>query len=204
MTTPNYPTATNLSTTVRCHAEGKLRRFVDRNRSAALTPIVQLRPGNPTDLDFLQEMLFEAFFWHASAKRPTFASFRDTSEFSELLAGWQRRGDRSIIAKESGTRIGAAWFRLWTPELHSYGFVDAATPEVAMAVRQDYRSKGVGRRLLDALVERACADAVPALSLSVSPLNFARQLYESAGFRKVGESGTSWTLLLSLSSLGCA
>ena len=165
---------------------------------------MQLRLGNSIDLDFLKQMLFEAFFWDASTRRPEFASFRDTSEFSELLAGWGRRGDRSIIAEESGTRIGGAWFRLWTPKLHSYGFVDAATPEVAMAVRQDYRSKGVGRRLLAALVETARADGVAALSLSVSPLNFARQLYESAGFRKEGESGTSWTLLLSLSSLSCA
>jgi GNAT superfamily N-acetyltransferase len=166
--------------------------------------MVQLRPGSTTDLDFLKQMLFEAFFWDTSAKRPLFASFRDDSEFSKLLSSWGRQGDRAIVAGESGTRMGAAWFRLWTPELHSYGFVDAATPEIAMAVRQDYRSKGVGRRLLDALVETARADGVPALSLSVSPLNFARQLYESAGFRKVGESGTSWTLLLSLSPLGCA
>src|SRR5437899_1190123 len=154
-------------------------------------PMVRLRPGAVTDLDFLEEMLFEAFFWDTFATRPLFASFRDTPEFSKLLAGWERRGDRAIIAEENGKRIGAAWFRLWTPELHSYGFVDAATPEVAMAVRQDYRSKGVGRRLLDALVETARAAGVPALSLSVSPLNFARHLYESAGFRKVGESGTS-------------
>ena len=150
-------------------------------------------------------MLFEAFFWDASAKRPLFASFRDTPEFSKLLVGWARRGDRAIIAEESGTRIGAAWFRLWTPQLHSYGFVDGATPEVAMAVRQDYRSQGLGRRLLHALVETARADGVPALSLSVSPLNFAaRQLYESAGFRKVRESGTSWTLLLPLSPVSYA
>jgi GNAT superfamily N-acetyltransferase len=166
--------------------------------------MVQLRPGSTTDLDFLKEMLFEAFFWDTSATRPLLASFRDTPEFSKLLAGWGRQGDRAIVAKESGTRIGAAWFRLWTPELHSYGFVDVVTPEIAMAVRQEYRSKGLGRRLLHALVETARAESVPALSLSVSPLNFARQLYESAGFRKIGESGTSWTLLLSLSPPGCA
>jgi len=149
-------------------------------------------------------MLFEAFFLDTSIVRPLFASFRDESEFSKLLVGWKRRGDRAIIAEESGTRIGAAWFRLWTPELHSYGFVDVGTPELAMALRHDYRSKGHGRRLLDALVETARADGFPALSLSVSPLNFARQLYESVGFRKVGESGTSWTLLLSLSPPDCA
>src|ERR1700693_2034657 len=111
-----------------------------------------LRLSNATDMDFLKEMLFEAFFWDTSTNRPVFASFRDNSEFSKLLAGWERQGDRAIIAEQSGTRIGAAWFRLWTPELHSYGFVDAATPEIAMGVRQDYRSKGLGRKLLNALV----------------------------------------------------
>ena len=162
--------------------------------------MLQLRPGTPTDLSFLEEMLFEAFFWDASTDRPRLASFRNTMEFSKLLAGWGRPGDRAIIAEQSGSPIGAAWLRLWTPDLHSYGFVDATTPEIAMAVRPDYRSKGVGRRLLAALVQTARADGLPAVSLSVSPSNFARKLYECAGFRKVGESGASWTLLLRLSS----
>ena len=160
--------------------------------------MVQLRPGITTDFDFLEEMLFEAFFWDTSTQRPRFASFRDAPEFAKLLADWERRGDRAVIAEKGSIRIGAAWFRLWTPEIHSYGFVNAATPEIAMAVRQDHRFKGLGRRLLDALIQTARADGFPALSLSVSPLNCARQLYESMGFRKIGESGTSWTLLLSL------
>ena len=160
--------------------------------------IVQFRPGSMKDFDFLEEMLFEAFFWDPSIKRPVFASFRDTPEFSKVLAGWGRPGDRAIIAEGDGRRVGAAWFRLWTEELHSYGFVDTATPEIAMAVKRDYRSQGLGRRLLESLVETARADGVPALSLSVSPANLARQLYESIGFRRVAESGTSWTLLLSL------
>jgi len=160
--------------------------------------VAQIRQGETEDLDFLEEMLFEAFFWDLSAKRPSFASFRDDPEFTKLLAGWQRRGDRAVISEENGVRTGAAWFRLWTPELHSYGFVNAITPEVAMAVRTDYRRRGLGRRLLDVLIETARKDGFPALSLSVSPMNSARRLYESTGFRKVGESGTSWTLLLSL------
>ncbi|PWU13935.1 MAG: N-acetyltransferase [Verrucomicrobia bacterium] len=161
--------------------------------------MVQLRPGIPPDLEFLQEMLFDAFFWDPSISRPPFPSFRNAPEFSKLLAGWQRRGDRAVIAENDTERIGAAWFRLWTQDIHSYGFVNASTPEVAIAVRKDHRSEGVGRKLLYALIQTARADGFPALSLSVSPLNYARQLYESVGFRKVGESGTSWTLLLSLS-----
>jgi ribosomal protein S18 acetylase RimI-like enzyme len=160
--------------------------------------MTQLRPGDATDMAFLEEMLFEAFFWDADAKRPSLASFRDDPQFTRLLKDWGRSGDRAIIAEDHGVRLGAAWFRLWTGDCHSYGFVDATTPEVGIAVRPYQRSKGVGRRLLEALVQTARADGFTSLSLSVSPRNCARRLYESAGFRKVGESGTSWTLLRAL------
>ena len=159
---------------------------------------MHLRPGKTTDLGFLEEMLFEAFSWNPGAERPSFAVFRDHPEFTKLLAGWGRLGDRAVIAENEKQPVGAAWFRLWTPQLHSYGFVDEKTPEIVIAVASAYRGRAIGRSLLEALIATARADGFPALSLSVSPLNTARQLYESLGFRKVGESGTSWTLRLLL------
>jgi ribosomal protein S18 acetylase RimI-like enzyme len=160
--------------------------------------MLDLRPLDPMDRAFLEEMLFEAFFWNPAWSRPRLADFREEPEFTKLLAGWGRSGDRGVVAEEQQTRIGAAWFRLWTPELHSYGFVDAETPELGIAVVSAHRSKGVGRTLLRALIEIARGDGYRALSLSVSPSNYARPFYESEGFHKVGESGTSWTLLLQL------
>jgi ribosomal protein S18 acetylase RimI-like enzyme len=159
---------------------------------------VEIRAGEAACLAFLERMLFEAFFWDPRAERPAFEAFRADPEFTKLLAGWGRRGDRAVIAEDAGVRVGAAWYRLWTPELHSYGFVDRDTPELAIGVAAPHRSRRVGRALLDALVAEARREGHRALSLSVSPENFARRLYESAGFVKVGESGTSWTLLRSL------
>ena len=156
-----------------------------------------IRASVESDLGFLEEMLLEAFFWDPSAPRPPLASVRAQSEFSMLLAGWGRPGDRALVADENGARVGAAWFRLWTPEIHSYGFVESDIPELGLAVDPKHRSKGIGRGLLHALIDVARADGFPGLSLSVSPFNRARGLYESEGFRKTGESGTSWTMLLS-------
>ncbi|MBM2846984.1 MAG: family N-acetyltransferase [Bacteroidetes bacterium] len=53
--------------------------------------------------------------------------------------------------------------------------------------------------LLRSLMNIARANHVKAISLSVDPNNIARRLYESEGFVKVGESGTSWTLACRLS-----
>jgi len=160
--------------------------------------MVNVRPLDPPDRAFLDEMLFEAFFWNPAWVRPTLAEFRQNPEFTKLLADWGRPGDRGVLAEEQRTRLGAAWFRVWTPELHSYGFVDSRTPELGIAMAPAHRAKGAGRALLRALIQIARADGYPALSLSVSPSNYARAFYESEGFRKVGESGTSWTLLLQL------
>jgi ribosomal protein S18 acetylase RimI-like enzyme len=158
----------------------------------------QLRAGDAGDLPFLEGMLYEAFLWDAAAERPALATLREDPEFAKQLADWGRPGDRAVIAEEGGSPVGAAWFRLWTPEHHSYGFVDVRTPELGIAVSGERRSRGLGGLLLAALVDVARADGFPALSLSVAPANRARRLYESSGFQKVAESGTSFTLRLSL------
>jgi len=163
-----------------------------------VSPLVGIRPANSEDAGFLEMMLFEAFFWDVAAERPTLAEFRRHPEFMKLISGWGRPGDRGVVAQASTTPVGAAWFRLWTPEVHSYGFVDTTTPEIGMAVLSAHRTKGIGRALLEELIAVARDDRFPALSLSVNPSNPALLLYESLGFQRVWESGTSWTLSLPL------
>src|SRR5262249_60412778 len=150
-------------------------------------PATRLRPGTATDLPFLEEMLQEAFFWDPAAPRLCADEARRLPEFEKLPAGWRRPGDRALIAVDAADRIGAAWFRSWTPEPPSYGFVDASTPELAIAVAPAHRSRGIGRSLLVGLLDLASQDGHPGLSLSVSPRNRALRLYKSLDFEKVGE-----------------
>ena len=159
---------------------------------------MSIRVATREDLPFLTQMLFDAFFWSPDQARPALQVFLQNPEFRKLLADWGRAGDSAVVAEAAGAPIGAAWYRYWTAAHHSYGFVDAATPELGIGVRAGYRSHGTGRALLRALVEMARQAGVPTLSLSVDPSNFALRLYESEGFQKVGESGTSWTMVLAL------
>jgi ribosomal protein S18 acetylase RimI-like enzyme len=163
---------------------------------------MEIRYATAHDLPFLEEMLFEAFFWRSETVRPEFRDFIKEPQFRMLVSGWGRPGDTAVIAQEAGASIGAAWYRFWTEQNHSYGFFDSDTPEIGMAVVAAYRSKGVGRALLKALIHRAQVQRVAALSLSVDPSNHARRLYASEGFVKVGESGSSWTYLLRLADVG--
>jgi GNAT superfamily N-acetyltransferase len=77
--------------------------------------------------------------------------------------------------------IGGAWLRLWDPNDPGYGYCDAATPELSIAVLPQHRGKGVGTRLLERLLDVASAYHRD-VSLSVSIDNPARRLYQRMGF----------------------
>ena len=160
---------------------------------------MNIRTGTQSDLHVLEEMLFEAFFWKPTMQRPPLEDFKRNPEFRKLLSLWGKRpGDTAVIAESQNTPIGAAWYRLWTDDNHSYGYVDSETPELAIGVAANHRGKGVGRALLRALIEEGRQRGVETISLSVDNANFARRLYEQEGFQKVGAAGTSSTLLLRL------
>ena len=69
--------------------------------------------------------------------------------------GWQRPGDFGVVAESAGSPVGAAWTRQFTFEEQPAFFVDANTPEMSIGVREGARGQGVGRVLLEALVQEA-------------------------------------------------
>jgi ribosomal protein S18 acetylase RimI-like enzyme len=157
---------------------------------------MHIRIATPVDLLFLGRMLYEAFYWNPNADRPSFEAFRQQPPMDTLRTLWDNSDNRAFIAEWEGRPVGAAWYRFGTDEDHSYGYVNPETPELGIALLSEYRSRGIGRALIQAVVQTLKAEGHPALSLSVDPHNYARSFYESEGFIRVGEAGTSWTYLL--------
>ncbi len=161
---------------------------------------IPIRSADRSDLRFLEQMLFEAAFWRPGQTRPAIVSALAEPELAKLLADWGRDGDTGVVAEMGAEPVGAAWYRFWSDDDHSYGYVDASIPEVAIGVVERHRGRGVGTALLEALVESARFEKIPALSLSVERDNPALRLYERIGFEIVGSGGNAWTMLLALES----
>ena len=155
--------------------------------------MIVLRRGDGMDIPFMRSMLAYAYNFHTN-------NFDVDVPVGRYVDGWGRPGDTAVVAEDAASRpIGAAWYRLFDPALPGYGFLDASIPELTIGVLGEHRGRGIGRALLNALLANARAAGFPALSLSVERTNPAAALYERVGFRKVGESGGSWTMRVDVS-----
>ena len=144
-------------------------------------------------------MLSEAAY-RPGASRPRFDEMRGDPRIARYVTGWGRPGDRAVVAVDDDRRLGAAWYRLFSEKEPGFGFVDAETPEISIAVAPASRGRGIGTSLLVGLIERARREGFRALSLSVSPESPAVRLYERTGFVRVESRDSHWTMRLDLSS----
>jgi GNAT superfamily N-acetyltransferase/DNA-binding transcriptional ArsR family regulator len=145
---------------------------------------VVIRDLEPHEIGFLREMLYAALAWRPDVPLPPAEWVLAHPQVSVFHEDWGRAGDTALVAELEGRLVGLVWYRLFTEAAHGEGYVDAETPELAIAVADGHRGQGIGRRLLLAAHERARADGLTRLSLSVDADNPARRLYASVGYRE--------------------
>jgi ribosomal protein S18 acetylase RimI-like enzyme len=151
--------------------------------------LYDIRRATPADEPFLWEMLYESLYVEEGAA-PFPPEILRRPELSRYVEGWGRAGDMGFVAFEagSGLPVGAAWSRLPGVADKGFAYLDEETPELAVAVSPGHRGRGVGTALLKRLLSEA-SGIFPAMSLSVSPDNPARRLYERLGFETVEVRG---------------
>ena len=117
-------------------------------------------------------------------------------EIMRYAENWGRPGDEGFVAEEAGEPVGAAWFRVFPEDSPGFGFIDAETPELGIALAPDARGRGIGTVLLTALVDLAREQGFGRLSLSVFIVNPARTLYERLGFVKAEDDDEGYRTMV--------
>lgn len=156
-----------------------------------MSPHYLIEPLTESDAEILSDMLFHAIYVAPGTVPPPRAIIKEP-ELARYVEDWGRVNDVGLKAVDSRDRklVGAAWVRLLAGENKGYGYVDDDTPELSIAVLPDYRGRGLGTRLLNALFSLA-RERYNAISLSVTKENPAKRLYERLGFQVVSEEESS-------------
>ena len=149
----------------------------------------------------VKKTLYTALSWDPKDPIPPFEPVVDHPQIAIYHDGWMRPGDDGFVAEtDVGALVGMAYCRQFVDGEEAYGFVDAATPELAIGVEPEFRGQGFGQRLIQALHEARKAAGTKRMSLSVGAGNPARRLYERLGYREVQRRGDGVVMLADLST----
>jgi ribosomal protein S18 acetylase RimI-like enzyme len=157
-----------------------------------------IRDLQPAELGFLDDMLFAALDWRPEGELPPKEFVLEHPQVVIYRRGWGRRGDVALVAEEDGRPVGTVWCRLFTDDEHGEGYYDAETPELAIAVVDGARGRGIGRALMDAMQAHLRANGFRRVSLSVDLDNPAKRLYERLGYAEVSPGDPGGLMLLEL------
>lgn len=173
------------------------RRFL-ANASGAVEPKPTIRPLARNEVEPVKWALYEAVSWNPERQLPPYESLIDHRELARYHDGWGRAGDLGVLAELVGDLVGVAFCRLFTEDDHGHGYVDPETPELAVAVTDVHRGRGIGTRLMLELADAARHAGFARMSLSVDADNPALTLYDRLGYRELARDEGGVRMLLDL------
>jgi ribosomal protein S18 acetylase RimI-like enzyme len=157
-----------------------------------------IRELTADDVEPVRWALYAALAWNPARELPPVERVLLHPEVARYHRDWGRRGDLGVVATMSGDLVGVAYCRLFTADDHGHGYLDDDTPEIAVAVRDGHRGRGLGERLLTELAHVARRAGFARLSLSVDTGNRAVHLYERVGYREISRDDHGIRMVLTL------
>jgi ribosomal protein S18 acetylase RimI-like enzyme len=157
-----------------------------------------IREIKQNEIPFLSEMLYEAIFIpNGEIKLPK--EIINKPELNNYIKDFGRKDDFCFVVEIEDKLIGAIWIRQFSDKNKGYGFVNSETPELSMAINDVYRGKGIGKIMLNKMLNKLSELNFSQVSLSVDKRNFAYNFYKKNNFFEVDSEKNSIKMLRKLS-----
>lgn len=160
---------------------------------------IKIRILEQNEYGILEEMLYEAIY-QPDENNPIPRSILQIPEVNAYIRDFGTRSDdHCFVADASGKIIGAVWVRILSGEIKGYGHIDDCTPEFAISLIKEYRNRGIGSRLMTAMIGYLKEKGYRQASLDVKKNNdHAVNLYKKTGFEVIGENEEDYLMLIKL------
>lgn len=159
---------------------------------------IKIREIAEDETSRLDDMLYEAVF-QVEGDNTLPRSIINKPEISLYVSDFGRKkDDYCLVADDEGKIVGAVWVRILAGEVKGYGNIDDETPEFAISLLKEYRSKGIGTLLMQQMIAYLKEKEYKSASLSVDKNNYARVMYKKLGFSIVTENEHDYLMSIDL------
>jgi len=150
-----------------------------------------IREMKVEEYGLLDEFLYQAIFQkdpenlipREEIEKPTLRVYID--DFGK------KPDDYCICAEADGTVVGAVWVRI----IPGFGSVDDQTPEFAISLLPEARGKGIGTKLMEAMLFHLKKRGYAKTSLAVQKANYAVRMYKKVGFEIIDENEEEYIMI---------
>lgn len=161
---------------------------------------ITIRVILPIEYHLMEDFMYEAIY-HPDPANPY---PKDVIYYPQVRVYWDRWGtgkdDYCLVARIDKKITGAVWIRTFQEEIKGCGYIDEQTPEIAIAVFEEYRNLGIGTRLMQQMIALMKEKGFQQVSLSITKGNPAIRLYERLGFNMIDENEEDFIMLLHLNT----
>lgn len=153
-----------------------------------------IRPLQARENHLLRDFLYEAIYIPEGIEPPS----KDVVDLPELKVYIENFGkkkdDYCLVTETDGKVIGAVWVRI----MNDYGHVDDETPSLSISLYKEYRSRGIGSRLMQEIMKLLGSKGYKYVSLSVQKANYAVNMYLKQGFKTIMETDEEFIMVKEL------
>lgn len=150
-------------------------------KATIVDPAVLVRPARKEEADRIGEIVRAAWAELRDGIPPVvFAAY--VEESADVAARWD---EAEVLVAEHGGQLAGTITHYADAGREGLGFPSGWAGFRTLAVDPARRGRGIGRRLLGASIDKACAEGAPTLAIHTSAvMKAACRLYEEAGFRR--------------------
>ncbi len=158
---------------------------------------IQIREIKNSETYLIKEFLYEAIFQEDKTNLLPKEIVQEPN-ISIYYKNFGSKDDNCLVGVHNNKIIGMVWTRIFKGDIKGYGYVDYETPEFSIAVLEEYRQKGIGKMLMEAMLNLLKTKGYKRASLSVNKKNYAQKLYLQVGFKIIKETDTDFVMVHTL------
>lgn len=160
---------------------------------------VIIREIKRSEIGLMDKFLYNAIYQPEGAPRLPEEVIYEPRIYVYIADYGSSEHDYGLVAEVDGNIVGMVWTRITFGEFTGYGYIDDQTPEFCVSLLPEYQGKGIGTKLMLAMIEHLKQSGYERTTLSVNIHNTsAMHLYEKCGFKKINEIGDEALMMLKL------